>query len=81
MKFPPRIPSISASLYFRRISPSVRSNIRCGWSSAFDVDLLAKTVAALVARAELPVQLRRHVVVAIEIDVAADAEVLRARSA
>lgn len=29
-KFPPSIPSIAASPYFRRMSPSVRSNIRFG---------------------------------------------------
>src|SRR5437867_2135280 len=41
-----------------------------------DVDLLAKAVAPLVARAQLLVHLRRQVVVAVEVDVAADAEVL-----
>ena len=32
-KFPPNTPRISASEYFRRMRPSVRSNIRFGWSS------------------------------------------------
>src|SRR4029079_19056302 len=41
-----------------------------------DVDLLAEPVAPLVARAQLLVHLRRQVVVAIEIHVATDAEVL-----
>jgi hypothetical protein len=45
---------------------------------AFDVDLFAKTIAALVARADLLVLVGRHVIVAVEIDVASDADMLRA---
>src|SRR5918999_3507897 len=44
---------------------------------ALDVDLVAEGVAPLVTGLESLVLLGRHVVVAVEIDVAADAEVLR----
>jgi hypothetical protein len=42
----------------------------------FHVELLAEAVAALVALAQLLVELRRHVVVAVQVDVAAHAHVL-----
>ena len=45
---------------------------------AFDIDLLSKAVAPLVAGSQLPVQLRRHRVIAVKIDVAADAQMLGA---
>src|SRR5918999_1407711 len=45
---------------------------------ALDVDLLAEAVAPLVAGAQPTVLLGRHVVIAVEVDVAADPEVLRA---
>src|SRR5713101_7060885 len=44
---------------------------------AFDIDLLSKAVAALVACSQLSVQLGRHRVVAVKINVAADAQMLR----
>src|SRR5256714_4561400 len=44
----------------------------------FDVDLVAKCVRALVTRLETLVLVRRHLVVAVEIDIAADAEMLGA---
>src|SRR5215813_14894974 len=44
----------------------------------FDVDLLAEAITALVPRAQSFVFFRWHPVIAIKIDVAADAEVLRA---
>src|SRR5687768_13363326 len=43
---------------------------------AFDVDLFSKAVAAFIAGSQLPVELRWHCVVAIQIYVAADAEML-----
>jgi hypothetical protein len=46
---------------------------------AFDVDLLADPVAAFVAGAQSLVFFRRHVVVAVKVDVAAHADVLDAR--
>src|SRR5688572_90780 len=43
---------------------------------SFYIDLLAKTIAALIACSKLFIQLRRHLVVPIKVDVAADPEVL-----
>src|ERR1044072_353885 len=44
---------------------------------AFDVDLFAEGVRAFVAGAQLSIELRRHRIVAVEVDVTADTEMLR----
>src|SRR5262245_47779131 len=47
-----------------------------GMVQALDVDLLAEAVASLIGGAQPLVLLRRHVVVAVEVRVAADPDVL-----